>query len=174
MLNVQPMKAATIWFGFSLFANVFTGLVFAQGLDEKTVAQEKAILAAEHVWLDAVKNSDSNSFQTLLRDDFINLDINGRIQNKVELMKTTDEVASNPKKGESQAWSITGVRVRLYGDVAVLTGAATIGGPKGFGIRFTHIWVKSKDQWLLSTSQATRMAPLATPARPPVKIDRAH
>lgn len=151
---------------------LFLGTGIAQATDEKTVMAEKAILAAEHGWLDAIKKADVNSMQGLLREDYINLDVNGQIQNKVETLKVTDDMSSNPKKAEAAALSLNAVRVRIYGDVAVLTGAASIGGSKTNGIRFTHIWVKAGDQWQLSTSEATHIAPLPNTPHPPVKIDR--
>jgi len=161
------MKAALVLSALALV----TVTAFAQ-IDPKTVSQEGAILAAEHAWLDAVKKSDVNALQGLLRDDYINLDVSGRVQTKVEVLKETDEIASNPKKSESQALSLYAVRVRIYGDVAVLTGGAGVGGPKGSPIRFSHVWVKTKDQWLLSTSQTTRVAPLPNVPHPPVKIEK--
>jgi len=54
----------------------------------------------------------------------------------------------------------------------VVTAGAGLGGPKGLPIRFSHVWVKSGDRWGLSTSQATRVAPLPNTPRPPVKIEK--
>jgi len=164
------MKSALLLFVIALSAVT----AFAQH-DEKTVAQEQAVLAAEHAWLDAVKNSDVNVLQGLLLDDYINLDLDGRVQNKVEVLKATDEIADNPKKkSPAQTLSLFAVRVRFYGDVAVLTGGAGLGGPKGLPIRFSHVWVKTGDRWALSTSQATRVAPLPNTPHPPVKIEKPH
>jgi ketosteroid isomerase-like protein len=156
----------------ALSALVFLVTGIAQATDEKTLGLEKQVLAVEHSWLDAVKKADVNALQGILRDDYINLDPTGQIQNKVDTLKLTDEMSSNPKKAEAAALSITAVRVRFYGDVAVLTGAASVGGSKMTGIRFAHIWVKSGDQWLLSTSQSTKIAPLPNTPHAPVKIDR--
>jgi ketosteroid isomerase-like protein len=153
---------------FSAIALLATGI--AQAADDKSVALEQEVLAAEHSWLDAIKKSDSKELQAILRDDYINIESSGQIQNKIQAMNSADDVAADPKKAGSTTLSMSAVRVRLYGPTAVLTGAAAIGGSKTVGIRFTHIWVKSGDHWLLSSSQATRIAPLANAPKVPVKI----
>jgi ketosteroid isomerase-like protein len=132
-------------------------LAFAQEHDEKTVTEEKAILAAEREFIDANKKGDATTLQRLLREDYINIDVNGGIQSKVELLKVMDASAASPTKALTGFSSMNAIRIRPYGDVAVLTAGANLGGPKGYAVRYTHIWVKTKDQWLLSNSQVTRM-----------------
>ena len=160
------MKPIIVFAAVTLF--LATGI--AQAADDKTLAVEQEILAAEHNWLDVIKKSDSKALQTLLRDDYINIEATGQIQNKIQTMNAADEIAADPKKAGSTALSISAVRVRPYGPVVVVTAAASIGGSKTVGIRFTHVWVKSGDQWLLSSSQSTRIAPLPNAPKVPVKI----
>lgn len=160
------MKPIILFSAVTLF--LATGIV--QALDEKSIAVEQEVLAAEHTWLDTIKKSDSKSLQTLLRDDYINIEATGQIQNKIQTMNAADEIAADPKKAGSTALSVSAVRVRIYGPAVVVTGAASIGGSKTVGIRFTHVWVRSADQWLMSSSQSTRIAPLPNAPKVPVKI----
>jgi ketosteroid isomerase-like protein len=55
------------------------------------------------------------------------------------------------------------MKVRLYGETAVITGQSTIRAKvKGEEVageyRFTDIWVKQSDRWLAVASQVTRIA----------------
>ena len=131
---------------------------FAQTSDEKTVLQETEVLKAEQAWLDASKNFDEDGFQRLLREDYIGVDADGHVQNKVDLIKAAEKVASGVKPANTPKRSLNAIRVRLYADVAVVTGGMVEGRVRGASIRFAHVWVKTSDQWQLSTSQITRVA----------------
>jgi len=137
--------------------SLFPPAVLAQAPEEKLVLEEKEILKAEQAWLDASKSFDEDSFQRVLREDYIGVDIDGRVQNKVDLLKAAEEIASGHKKASPQKRSLNAIRVRVYTDVAVVAGGMIEGGPKGFAVRFSHVWVKANDQWQLSTSQVTRV-----------------
>jgi ketosteroid isomerase-like protein len=55
------------------------------------------------------------------------------------------------------------MRVRVYGDAAVITGQSTIkatvqGRDENGRFRFTDIWVKHGERWLAVASQVTRIA----------------
>jgi len=131
----------------------------AQPRDDKSAADEKAILAAERDFLDANKTSDTGALQRLLREDYIGIDANGGIQSKVEALKAMDAATSGPKKAPAAAVSaMNAIRIRYYGDVALLTAGAMVGGPKGSSIRYTHVWIKAKDQWQLTNAQITRVS----------------
>ncbi len=147
------MKPALILASLALISHG----AFAQASDEKSVLLEKEILKAEQAWLDATKSFDENVFQRLLREDFVGVDSDGRLQNKVDLIKATEEIASGSKRTNTPKRSLNAIRVRLYGDVAVVTGGMAEGRTKGSLIRFAHVWVKSSDEWQLSTSQVTRV-----------------
>jgi hypothetical protein len=131
---------------------------FAQVPDQKSVLEEKDVLKAEQAWLDASKSFDEDRFQRLLREDYIGVDLEGRVQNKVDLIKAAEEFASTEKPKNTLKRSLNAIRIRLYADVAVVTGGMAEGAAKGSLIRFAHVWVKSGDQWQLSTSQVTRVA----------------
>lgn len=131
---------------------------FGQASDDKSVLPEKEVLKAEQAWLDARKSFDEEGFQRLLREDYIGVDLDGRVQNKVDLIKAAEEIASGNKRTSTPKQSLNAIRVRLYADVAVVTGGLAEGRAKGSLVRFADVWVKSGDQWQLSTSQVTRVA----------------
>lgn len=133
---------------------------FAQASDDKSIVLEKEVLKAEQAWLDASKNSDEDGFQRLLREDYIGVDLDGQVHNKVDLIKAAEQTASTGKPINPPKRSLNAIRVRLYADVAIVTGGLVEVRGKGSSIRFTHVWVKSNDQWQLSTSQITRVASL--------------
>nr|MBA3766029.1 nuclear transport factor 2 family protein [Acidobacteriota bacterium] len=56
------------------------------------------------------------------------------------------------------------LKVRVYGETAVVTGRATVKGKyKGMDIsgqyRYTHVFVKQRGHWLVVTAQQTRVLP---------------
>ena len=148
------MKAALIVVLFALISHK----TFAQTSDEKSILLEKEVLKAEQAWLDESKSFDEDGFQRLLREDYIGVDLDGRVQNKVDLIKAAEQIASGGKRTNTSKRSLNSIRVRLYGDVAVVTGGMAEGRARGSLIRFVHVWVKSTDVWQLSTSQVTRVA----------------
>jgi ketosteroid isomerase-like protein len=148
------MKFAVILASLALISHP----AFAQASDEKSVLQEMEVLKAEQAWLDASKSYDEDGFQRLLREDYIGVDTDGRVQNKVDLIKAAEAIASGSQRTNTPKRSLNAIRVRLYSDVAVVTGGLVDVRAKGSSIRFAHVWVKSSDQWQLSTSQATRVA----------------
>ncbi len=164
----QHMKSAILLSAIVLFS----GTAFSQTGDDKRVLDEKDVLAVEHTWLEATKNADSKTLWKILRDDYLDVDLKGQIFNKAEVLKAADDEDSNPKKPGGPRFSFSAVLVRFYGNVAVVHAAGMLGGPKGTPVRFTHVLVKTQGQWLLTSSQTTRIAPL--PPHAPVKIERAH
>jgi ketosteroid isomerase-like protein len=149
------MKPAAMVVLFALFSYVISG----QTADEKFVLQEKEVLKAEQAWLDASRNFDAEGFQRILREDYVGVDADGRVRNKIDWIKAAEESASHSKSANTTKPSLNAIRVRLYADVAVVTGGMNEGRTKATAVRFAHVWVKTSDQWQLSTSHATRVAP---------------
>jgi ketosteroid isomerase-like protein len=139
------------------FLALISNQAFSQTSEEKSVLLEREVLKAEQAWLDASKSFDEGAFQRLLREDYVGVDSDGRVQNKVDLIKAAEGIASGGKRPNPPKRTINAIRVRLYTDVAVVTGGIAEGPAKGSLTRFAHIWVKSSDVWQLSTSQVTRV-----------------
>jgi ketosteroid isomerase-like protein len=109
----------------------------------------------EQVWADAQKAGDAANVAPLLADNFINTDVDGNLSGKSELL-------SNLKGGKWEQNAISDVKVSVYGDTAIATGAWAGKGVDGDGTkvdrreRWTDTWLKMKDgKWQCVASQQT-------------------
>ena len=109
----------------------------------------------EQVWADAQKAGDAANVAPLLADNFVNTDVDGNRSGKSELL-------SNLKGGKWEQNDISDVKVSVYGDTAIATGAWAGKGVDGDGTkvdrreRWTDTWVEMKDgKWQCVASQQT-------------------
>jgi len=122
---------------------------------------EQAVMDAEHHWEEALKQFDLKSLQSLLAEDDLQTDFRGEVNDKASWLEGWKRVAANVHSGETQ-WEISfdDEKVRVYGDVAIVTGRGTFKGQKkgvpwNHVIRFTNVWVKRQGAWQLVNYQAT-------------------
>jgi len=125
---------------FLFFATVLAVAQFAFAA-EKDVAT--AIVALEHKWAEAQNKGDANSVAPLLHENFITTDVSGHSYNKKELLATL-------KGGKWESNGISDVKVSVYGDTAIATGAWAGKGIDGDGThidrheRWTDTWIKTR------------------------------
>jgi ketosteroid isomerase-like protein len=143
------MKKALAAITFILVLAVVPHSLFAQ----TNIAA--SITHLEQVWADAQKAGDAGNVAPLLADNFINTDVDGNRSGKSGLL-------SNLKGGKWEQNEISDVKVSVYGDTAIATGAWEGKGVDGDGTkvdrreRWTDTWVKMKDgKWQCVASQQT-------------------
>ena len=118
---------------------------------------EQELLQIERDWCAAVMKKDANLLTRILADDYTSVGSRGSTSNKagdLASLKTetvTDCVDSN-------------VKVRVYGDTAVVTGlgkrsgASKSGAYKDREMLWTDVFVKKDGRWQCVASQATVVA----------------
>ena len=116
---------------------------------------ETVIVSLENQWAEAQRDGKANVVAPLLAESFINTDTDGQTYGKTKLL-------SNLKGGKWERNGISDVKVIVYGDTAIATGAWTGKGVDGDGTkidrseRWTDTWVKiSSDKWQCVASQQT-------------------
>jgi ketosteroid isomerase-like protein len=131
------------------------------GIKRQATAQdsklEQELLTRYREWSDAVaKGTAAARFERNAAEDYTFVDAQtGGLHDKkgtLELLKAFD----------AQSWDIDDVKVRIYGDTAVVTSRWTLKGKlKGEDIsgeyRATATWVKRSGNWQEVASQATRI-----------------
>ena len=116
---------------------------------------EAVIQKLEHEWADAVKRRDVEKIDRLEADDFAFTGPGGVVWSKARALETI-------KSGdlEIDSFELSDVKVRLYGDTAVVTfrvlwtgrfRGLDISGPQ----RMTDVWVKRAGRWQCVASQST-------------------
>ncbi len=147
----------------AVLVSVAASLSGGQTNHENSVGQ--AVTDAERRWEEALKRFDSKAMQSLLAEDDLQTDFRGVVQNKASWIQEFKQVAANVRSGETQ-WEISfdDEKVRVYGDIAIVTGRGTFNGwrkgaPVNHIIRFTNVWVTRRGVWQLVNYQATPIQP---------------
>src|SRR6059036_4089437 len=116
---------------------------------QETSATEQEIIKLEQAATDAQFKKDRAALERLLSDDYLYTHSNGSVLNKAQ--EITESMSSEVRWTDSK---LADLKVRIFGDVAVLTGEQTIQGTaKGYvpgPRRITDIFVKrnSRLQWV--------------------------
>jgi ketosteroid isomerase-like protein len=118
---------------------------------------EQELLALETAWDDAVAAKDQAKLEEIVDDDFIVNSANGSVANKSQMIASimAPELTIEPFKTED-------VRVRVYGNTAVLSGwFAQRGTYKGEAFegasRYTDVYVKRGGKWRAVLAHATKL-----------------
>src|ERR1700688_2582598 len=97
---------------------LFSAAVPVQGKQSKADpdgAVSQTLQAMEQAWLDAEKNHDAEAFDKLVVDDWIAITPDGKSQTKAER-------AAEIKSGHIDSATLGDMKVRVFGDTAVVTG----------------------------------------------------
>jgi len=136
-----------------LLTGALAGIPLSATNNDVTVALTIANL--ENKWAAAQKVGDASVVAPLLTEGFINTDVDGKLSGKAELL-------SNLKGGKWEENGISDVKVTVYGNTAVATGAWVGKGVDGNGTkidrheRWTDTWVRMRNgKWQCVASQQT-------------------
>ena len=144
----------------SLAAFVLLG---AGGLNRSTFGAAQTSTVAEQLsqienhlakaWID----KDRDTINNILASDWTVTDIAGRVLSKAQVLQEFDSQDRQIESG-----SIEDIKVREFGDVAIVTGKTTLTGQyKGnrstLVLRFTDVFVKREGHWQVVASQGTQV-----------------
>ena len=116
---------------------------------------EQELLDLEQQIAGAVVSNDIGFVERVFGDDFIYTGIRGEIKGKKEIRA---EMTAGDLKFTRMEFDLQ--RVRLFGNVGLVTGRATTKGTSPQGeiageFRYTRVYVKSGSQWLLVAFHGT-------------------
>ncbi len=119
---------------------------------------EQTVKALTEQLNQAALKGDTARYDQLVADDYISISVLGRTSTKAELLE-------NFKSGKVkfEAIDVLDVKVRVYGDTALVNSTANVKGYSGTmdisgQYRSVRVWVKRKGQWQSVSFQATRVA----------------
>ena len=128
--------------------------VVSPGAAQAPSATDQTVLELDRELIDALFKKDRTTFEPLLADDYVYIHSNGTVASREEEIAQT--MASDVKWTASK---LSGLKVRVYGDAAIVTGTLThTGSAKGYvgGARLvTHLWVKRNGRWQTVGGQST-------------------
>ena len=116
------------------------------------------ILALEKRRIEAMTNQDAKALDEILADDLMYTHSGGRTETKAEFISNSTKAGGTRYHGLTQE----DVKVRQYGDTAILTGHGIVhvesnSGDRKFPIRFIDIYVKQDGAWRMVSWQSTKL-----------------
>jgi ketosteroid isomerase-like protein len=133
---------------------VLAMLAAAPAYSQSPNAAEQAVLKAYRALDQAQFKKDRAVMERLMADDYVYTHSNGAVNDKAADIKET--------MSEDIKWTGTkddDVKVRMYGNVGVVTGQVTLTGSAKHYVagtrRFTEIWVKRGGHWQNVGGQTT-------------------
>ena len=123
------------------------------GDSESDVAPK--ILAMEHMWGQAYLNKDPKALERILDDAFVNVDSDG-------LLETKAEVLAEVRTSSVLQFLTESMVVHLHGKTAIVTGVFLIKGvargkPYAQRERFVDTWLYKNGQWVSIAGLVTRI-----------------
>ena len=118
-------------------------------------AVSQTLQAAEKAWLNAEKNHDTAAFEKIVADDWIAITPEGKRQTK-------GERAAEIKAAHTTSATMGDMKVRVFGDAAVVTGtddetSMEDGKQSTDHYVWTDVFVKRNGKWLAVASQTVQI-----------------
>jgi ketosteroid isomerase-like protein len=116
-------------------------------LPRSTTLSEAEVLVAEQAWAKAIAENDVAGLDAILADDYRSTDASGRVRTKAD-----DLSRARAKTLRFDVYDSTNVRVRVWGDTAVVTGESALRGshagkPFATTILFTDTLARIDGRW---------------------------
>jgi len=139
----------------------FLGLVVSAAVQaqqpkaDSNVAISQTLQATERAWLNAEKNHDAAAFEKIVANDWIAISPDGKSQTKAER-------AAEIKAAHTTSATMGDMKVRVFGDTAVVTGTddeITLEDGKKSSDHYvwTDVFVKRNGRWLAVASQTAHL-----------------
>lgn len=101
---------------------------------------------------------ETNWFEEFASDDYLSIDPVGELSDKRQALESRR--AAHMK---FHSLEVDDVRIRIYGDTAVVTGRSWVKGQHrgthtSGNYRYTRVYIQKKGRWQLVSSQSTRIA----------------
>lgn len=129
--------------------------VFAQttAKPEQNTSVEQAVLKLTQEWLDAEDRGDRAALNRIIADDFLGTGPRGTTVSK------TDVVPEEGSEGHGLAISGRDLKVRVFGDTAIVTGRGLPKVKDRPELRITVVFVKRADRWQMVAGHLSAVPP---------------
>jgi ketosteroid isomerase-like protein len=122
-----------------------------------SASQHKEIEGLEQDWRRALLASNMSELDHLLADDYLGVTANGTLETKADLlaMRRTGTIRFSQL-------DLSDLKVRVYGDTAVVTSKAEVSGTNGGTdisgrYRYTRVYNRRNGQWRIVSFEASRI-----------------
>ena len=151
---MPPRFIAHICF-LSLVLSVAVLVEAKQPKADPDAAISQTLQAMEQAWINAEKNHDAAAFEKLVADDWVAISPDGKSQSKAER-------AAEIKSADVTSATLGDMKVRVFGDTAVVTGTddeTTMKDGKKSTDHYvwTDVFVRRNGKWLAVASQTAQI-----------------
>ena len=134
------------------------GVVFALSEESATAA----VTMQEKAWSNAVIHHDTAKVAAILADDFVGIDGRGFVSDKAAELKEAAPPPANSTDPQLAKEELSDIKVRIYGDTAVLTAINTAhfsaaGKESVIKYRRTTVWVRKSSAWRCVSFHGSRI-----------------
>ncbi len=108
-------------------------------------------------WSVLTVKKDIAGLRRIIADDFAGVESSGRVVNKTQIINGIESGSD-----DVQSETTEDLKVRVYGETAVINGRLLIKGKKNeadydLKLLFTDVWAKREGQWQVVNHQATQI-----------------
>ena len=135
----------------------FVGAVMALAVNALAASPTEQLVQQADAWDKAIIRKDSAAIAANMAEDFRQISARGDVANKASFLDviTSPKLVINP-------YSVEDMDVRLYGDVALLSGRTRLTGSwegKAFTshYRYVDVYVRKDGQWRVASVQITEI-----------------
>jgi hypothetical protein len=157
----------------ALFLAVLIGVIPRAALAQGAEKGESRLMQVEQQWLAALRKHDNAALDCILARDWIDNSSSGRVLTRADVLGRPPGAVPSSKRKVTQHFD--GTRVRIYGDVGVVTGRVVTqitdlpnGETQMRQTLFTDVLLWREGRWQAVSSQETVIPEAAVP--PPANI----
>jgi hypothetical protein len=153
-----PARARpNVWNGKIKLTLALLSLMTASQAQESATDDAGRIMSLETIWNQAELQQDTPAIDLLLAEKFINVDVDGSLQNKTEFLngiknrlEHIDVIGVEPASAKVYVYENSAVASGIYREKGTLHGK-----PYSRRGRFTDTWIKQGSAWVCVASQST-------------------
>jgi ketosteroid isomerase-like protein len=119
---------------------------------------EQELRKLESQWQDALMHRDAAMLDRLMDDEYTLITVSGEVVNKAKVLAEIKSINATADVRNTE------VNVRIYGEVAIVTGLVLITGKfndkdVSTRSRYTKVYLRRQGQWRVVAAQATLITP---------------
>ena len=135
-----------------------TTMLMGQATGDKN-SVEQILIQMEHDWSQADTQKDAAALNRILAEDWIGIDFEGTVLTKPQALRDI----SSSDSGSLESTVLSDIKVRIYGETAVVTGTDTEkseyhGQDSSGQYLWTDVFVYRNGRWQAVSSQSTKLA----------------
>ena len=122
----------------------------ASGQYKKGSVEDK-LIQMDKAWTSAELKGDRKGAGALIADDYIGTTQRGETETKTQYLASVVPNADMVKSDD--------YKVRIFGNMAIMTHRATVSGVRNMQFRSTHVWMKRGGKWQVIAHHGSPITP---------------